>query len=83
MESSTVVVRMLPRSGEGKTGSTKDTLMYTAPDDTPVVNEEIWRAWVQEGKLREQATARKLKVVAGTVLILLAIGGAFYFLAVR
>ena len=57
--------------------------MYTTTDDTPVANEEIWRAWVQEGKLREQATARKLKVVAGTALILLAIGSAFYFLAVR
>ena len=57
--------------------------MYTATDDAPVVNEEIWRAWVQEGKLREEATARKAKVLGGIVLVLLAFGSAFYLLAVR
>jgi hypothetical protein len=60
--------------------------MQTSTDDKSTVNvvdEEIWRAWVQKGKLREQATARKLKLLAGIALVLLALGGAFYFLAVR
>lgn len=66
-----------------ETSSTKDTLMYTEIDDAPVVNEEVWRAWVQKGKLREEATARRARVLGGIVLVLLAFGSAFYLLAVR
>jgi hypothetical protein len=57
--------------------------MATSTSDQAVVNEKIWLAWVQENKLHEEATARKLKLVAGIVFVLLAVGGAFYFLAVR
>jgi hypothetical protein len=60
--------------------------METSTDDKSkvnVVDEEIWRAWVQKGKLRDQATARRLKLLAEIALVLLALGGAFYFLAVR
>jgi len=62
---------------------TKDTLMYTVVDDAPAVNEEIWRAWVKKGKLRDAALARKVRMSGGIFLILLAFGTAFYFLAVR
>lgn len=55
--------------------------MVTSTNDHAVVNEEIWLAWVQNNKLREEATARKLKLLAGIVLILLSLGSAFYFLA--
>ena len=48
-----------------------------------IVDEEIWRALLQKGKLREEATARKAKVLGGIVLVLLAFGSAFYLLAVR
>jgi hypothetical protein len=57
--------------------------MDTSTNDQAVVNEEIWLAWVQNNKLREEATARKLKLLAGIVLILLSLGSAFYFLAGR
>jgi hypothetical protein len=57
--------------------------VYTPTDETPVVNEESWRVWVQKGKLREQATARKAKMLGGIVLALLAFGGGFYLLAVK
>lgn len=57
--------------------------MDTSTNDQAVVNEEIWLAWVQNNKLREEATARKLKLLAGIVLILLSLGSAFYFIAVR
>jgi len=57
--------------------------MDTSTNDQAVVNEEIWRAWVQENKLSEEATARKLKLLAGIVLFLLVLGSAFYFLAAR
>jgi hypothetical protein len=55
--------------------------MNAANDATPVVNEEIWRAWVQKSKRREKATARKAKVFGGIVLVLLASGSAYYQLA--
>jgi hypothetical protein len=51
-------------------------------EDQPVVDEKVWRAWLQKGKLREETTARKAKVLGGIVLVLLAFGSAFYFLAV-
>ena len=57
--------------------------MDTSTNDQAVVNEEVWLAWVQKNELSEEATARKLKVLAGIVLVLLALGSAFYFLAVR
>ena len=53
-----------------------------AAEQPAVLNEETWRAWVHKGKMRERATARKLKVLAGSALSLLALGGAAYFLAV-
>ena len=54
--------------------------MYTVADDPPAVNEELWRAWVKKGKLREAAVARKARILGGIVLVLLAFGIAFYFL---
>jgi hypothetical protein len=57
--------------------------MPTATEDELVVDEEIWRAWLQKGKLREKATARKAKVLGGIVFVLLAFGSTFYLLAVR
>jgi hypothetical protein len=52
--------------------------MATATVDEVVVNEEIWRAWVQKGRRNEQATVRKMKLVGGIVLIMLAFSAAFY-----
>jgi hypothetical protein len=54
--------------------------MATLVDDQEaVVNEEIWRAWVKKGRLHEQAAARKFKI-AGIVVALLAVAGAFYWM---
>ena len=44
----------------------------------PVIDEEVWQAWVRKGKLAEKATNRKLRIVAGVALVLLAISSAFY-----
>jgi hypothetical protein len=57
--------------------------MYTATNEGSVVNEEIWRAWVQKGRLRDQAKARRGRVLGGIALIILALGIAYYFLASR
>ena len=51
-----------------------------AVDQTAVLDEERWKAWVAKGKLREQATARKFKMIAGLALSLLAAGTAGYLL---
>jgi hypothetical protein len=57
--------------------------MSTETEPHAVVDEAIWRAWIQAGKLREAATARKAKLFGGIVMVLLAMGGAFYLFAVR
>lgn len=54
--------------------------MATANKDAPVVNEEVWCAWVERGRLREKETARKAKVIGGITLIALTLGGALYLL---
>lgn len=51
--------------------------------EEPVVDEQIWRAWVQRGRQREQATGRKTKVLAGMILAALSAGSAFYLFAGR
>ncbi len=45
----------------------------------PVVDEDIWRAWAEKGRLHEQADARKFKLVAGIGVVLLVLGSAFYW----
>jgi hypothetical protein len=45
----------------------------------PVVNEDIWQAWVKKGQLHEQADARKFKLVAGIGVVLLLLGSAYYW----
>ena len=47
----------------------------TAP---PVIDEEVWQAWVRKGKLAEKTTNRNLRIVAGVALVLLTISSAFY-----
>jgi len=44
----------------------------------PMVNEDVWRAWIQKGQLQERASARKLKLMGGLFLVLLA-GAAVFF----
>jgi hypothetical protein len=57
--------------------------MNTSTLETAVVDEAIWRAWVQKGKKRELAIARKAKVLATVAVALLALGSAFYLFAVK
>jgi hypothetical protein len=52
--------------------------MLTGVENSPVLDEKVWRAWLQKSKLREQATARKVKIVGGIALGLLALAGAVY-----
>lgn len=52
-------------------------------NDERVIHEDLWRRWVHHGKMRRQATARKLKIVAAFVLGLLVVGSAIYINVVK
>ena len=54
--------------------------MSPSTNDEAVVDEQIWRAWVQRGRQREQATSRTAIVLAGITLVLLSTAVVFYFL---
>ena len=51
--------------------------------ESPVITEDLRRAWAEKGKRRQRAAARKARLLAGLVLLLLSLGGGLYFLAVR
>jgi hypothetical protein len=55
----------------------------TSTEDQSVISDELWRTWDYKGKLREEATARKMKAIVVIVLALVAIGSGLYFLAIR
>jgi hypothetical protein len=55
--------------------------MDTSTDSRPVLDEEVWQAWIQKRKLREEATARKLKKLVGIVLAIVALA-VFYLLLI-
>jgi hypothetical protein len=44
----------------------------------PVVDEQIWREWVQKGKRGATTSARRFKVTAGIAIVLLAVASAFF-----
>jgi hypothetical protein len=56
--------------------------MSTSIVHEAVLDEKIWRAWLQKGKLGEQATARKARLVA-LIALVAAAGSAFFLFAVR
>jgi hypothetical protein len=57
--------------------------METSPDHTPLVDEEVWQAWVQKCKSREEATARKSKTLAKIASALFVVGAMFYLLVMK
>lgn len=57
--------------------------MNTYTEDQAAMREELWRAWVQRGKLRDAAAARKLKVVSGLAVGLAAGASALYVMLAR
>jgi len=57
--------------------------MLASEKDQPALSEEIWRAWVEKGKRRDRAAARKAKIFTGITLIVLVLGSVFYTFTVR
>jgi hypothetical protein len=55
--------------------------MYASKNDESVVNEELWRAWIQKGKLHDQAAARRGRIVGSIALVIVAFGMMLYYLA--
>jgi hypothetical protein len=57
--------------------------MSPTTTEQAVLNEAVWQAWIEKGKRREQATARKFKLVAGVVLPFVILVVAFYFFSIK
>ena len=57
--------------------------MSQSTNEEAVIDEQIWRAWVQRGRQREQATSRTAVVLAGVTFVLLVTAGTFYLLSGR
>ncbi len=50
------------------------------PVTEPVVDEQIWRGWVQKGKDRERRTAARARVVVAIVIAMLVAVGMYQVL---
>jgi hypothetical protein len=57
--------------------------MYQQQTSRTEVNEETWRAWVEKGRTLDQAAARKIKVLSGIALVIVAVAIAFYLIVGR
>jgi hypothetical protein len=56
----------------------EEPIMLAANEVPPVVNEEIWNAWVARSKLREQRTADRIKRCGGIAVSIVAIAVGLY-----
>ncbi len=56
--------------------------MAAATEQVAVLDEDVWRAWLQKRKLREEATFRKARMAGGILLVLVASGCVLYRLVV-
>ena len=45
--------------------------MNASKNDQVEVDEEIWRAWIHKGKLRDQASARRGRILVTIALVIL------------
>ena len=52
--------------------------MSLLKDNTAILNEEVWRAWVAKGKARDQVAARRMRSVAIIMIAVVAIGLGLY-----
>jgi hypothetical protein len=55
--------------------------MSTATEKSAVLNEAVFNAWLEKGKLRRRATGRKASVAAAILVVLLAVGSMLYLFA--
>lgn len=56
--------------------------MYISSDEQALISKEIWRVWARKDRLREEAAARRTKMVAAGI-VLFAIASSIYFWAIR
>jgi hypothetical protein len=55
--------------------------MSTVTEESAVLSEATWNAWIEKGKGQQRATARKAKMALGILAVLLAIAAGFYLIA--
>ncbi|HWB54230.1 MAG TPA: hypothetical protein VG722_08555 [Tepidisphaeraceae bacterium] len=53
-------------------------MIKNPPDDEDATSAQLWHAWQEKGKQHERAIARKIRVVAGVLISLLAAAYALY-----
>jgi hypothetical protein len=54
--------------------------MDDSAESSSVIHESLWRMWAHKGKLRAEASARRAKVLAGFVFVILVVAlGVFVF----
>jgi hypothetical protein len=57
--------------------------MPTSESNESVLDEKIWNAWVEKGRVRDRAAARQGKIVGGIIVSIVSVGMGVYFLAMR
>jgi hypothetical protein len=40
-------------------------------DTEPTIDEKLWRAWVEKGRVRDRAQARKVKYLSAVIFLVL------------
>lgn len=66
--------------GSSSTGPfTEEYALAIVPDESPVIDEKLWDAWLQKCERRERRTARKIRIFAGTLACLVAITAAAFY----
>jgi hypothetical protein len=57
--------------------------MDTPTNDRPLLDEEVWQAWIQKCKQREEATTEKFKKLARIALPILAVAAVYCLLVFK
>jgi hypothetical protein len=66
-------------SGDVKQELNWQVALAIVPDESPVVDEKLWDAWLQKCERRERRTARRIRIIAGTLACLVAVTAASFY----
>lgn len=57
--------------------------MNNSEHESPLITEDMRRAWAEIGRRRDETATRRKRMLAAVVLLLAGLISVFYFLAVR
>jgi hypothetical protein len=57
--------------------------MHESESNESVLDEKIWKAWVEKGRVLDRAAARQAKMLGGIIVSIVSVGMGVYFLAMR